>query len=136
MSEPDGVRGENSVVLDASAVLAVLYGEPGQEEIRGRIPGKEVGVGAVNVSEVAAKLAEAGFTWEESREAIDALAPTVHAFDEGLAYATGELRIATRDRGLSLGDRACLALANSLEVMALTTDRAWDGLESAEVIQR
>ncbi|WP_047865491.1 type II toxin-antitoxin system VapC family toxin [Rubrobacter aplysinae] len=126
----------NSVVLDASAVLALLYGEPGQDEIRERIRGAEVRIGAVNVSEVSAKLAEAGFSRSECRQAVDALAPTVHPFDEELAHVAGEMRPATKDRGLSLGDRACLALANSLGVAALTTDGVWDGLEGAEVIRR
>lgn len=124
------------MVLDASAVLALLYGEPGQEEIRERIRGAEVEIGAVNVSEVSAKLAEAGFSRAECRQAVDALAPTVHPFDEELAHAAGEMRPATKDRGLSLGDRACLALANSLGVAALTTDGDWDGLDGAEVVWR
>lgn len=55
------------VVLDASAVLALLYGEPGQERIREKLRGAEVRLGAVNVSEVVAKLAEAGFEEDESR---------------------------------------------------------------------
>lgn len=125
-----------SVVLDASAILALLYGEPGEKEIRSRIRGAEVRVGAVNVSEVSAKLAEGGFTPGECREAVGVLAPTVHPFDEDLAHAAGALRPTTRDRGLSLGDRACLALANSLGVAALTTDGGWDGLDGAEVIRR
>jgi PIN domain nuclease of toxin-antitoxin system len=130
-SETGGV-----VVLDASAILVLLYGEPGQEEIRRRLRGTEARVGAVNLSEVAAKLAEAGFEEFETREAVGALSAVVHAFDEDLAYAAGQLRSETRDRGLSLGDRACLALARSLGVRALTTDKVWDGLPGAEVIHR
>lgn len=129
-------RSGQSVVLDASAILALLYGEPGQEEIRRRIGGRDVRVGAVNVSEVSAKLAEGGFEKAEVREAVGALAPTVHPFDEDLAHDAGQLRPGTRDRGLSLGDRACLALANSLGVAALTTDTGWDGLSGAEVVRR
>lgn len=129
-------RHAGAVVLDASAVLALLYGEPGQEEIRKRIRGMDVRVGAVNVSEVSAKLAEAGLEKAEVREALGALSPTVHPFDEDLALEAGALRPATRERGLSLGDRACLALANSLGVAALTTDGGWEGLEGAEVIKR
>lgn len=125
-----------SVVLDASAILAVLYGEPGEDEIRRRIRAADVRVGAVNVSEVSAKLAEAGFEKAEVREAVGALAPTVHPFDEDLAHAAGALRLETKERGLSLGDRACLALAGSLGVAALTTDGLWEGFENAEVIRR
>lgn len=123
------------VVLDASAVLALLYGEPGQERIREKLRGAEVRLGAVNVSEVVAKLAEAGFEENESREALGALSAVIHAFDEDLAYAAGSIRPETADRGLSLGDRACLALARSLGVAALSTDSAWEGLEGAEVIR-
>lgn len=129
-------RSADTVVLDASAILAVLYGEPGQEEIRRRIRGADVVVGAVNLSEVSAKLCEAGLAREEIREAVDALSPTVHSFAEDLAYAAGELRPLTREKGLSFGDRACLALAQSMRVKALTTDRGWDGLEGAEVVER
>lgn len=124
----------NSVVLDASAVLALLYGEPGQDKIRERIRGTDVRVGAVNISEVSAKLAEAGFEKAEVREALGALSATVHPFDEDLAHDAGMLRPATRERGLSLGDRTCLALANSLGVAVLTTNGAWKGLDKAEVI--
>lgn len=127
---------EGTVVLDASAILALLYGEPGQEGIRRRLRGADVRVGAVNLSEASAKLAEAGFEETESREALGALGALVHPFDEDLAYTAGQLRPETRDRGLSLGDRACLALARSLGVSALTTDKVWDGLQGAEVIHR
>lgn len=127
---------EKIVVLDASAILALLYGEPGQDRIREKLRGAEVRVGAVNVSEVVAKLAEAGFEEPESREALGALSAEVHPFDEDLAYAAGEIRPETRGRGLSLGDRACLALARSLGVSAVSTDAAWEGLPGAEVIPR
>jgi PIN domain nuclease of toxin-antitoxin system len=53
----------------------------------------------------------------------------LHPFDEPLAFETGALRAATRDRGLSLGDRACLALAQRLGASVLTADRAWQGLD-------
>lgn len=126
-------RGD-AVVLDASVVLALLYGEPGQEEIRRRIRGTDVRVGAVNVSEVSSKLAEAGLEKAEVREALGALSATVHPFDEELALEAGQLRPSTRECGLSLGDRSCLALANSLGVAALTTDSRWEGLENVKVV--
>ena len=128
-------RSDHSVVLDASAILAVLYGEPGQDEIRERIRGANVRVGAVNVCEVSAKLSEAGLDKDEVREALGALSPTVHPFDEELALEAGALRPALSHRGLSLADRACLALANSLGVAAITTDSDWGELDRAEVIR-
>lgn len=125
---------DESVVLDATVILAVLYGEPAQEEIRRRIRGTDVTVGAVNLSEVFAKLAQSGFSREEAREAVGALSPTVHPFAEDLAHAAGELAPLTRERELSLSDRACLALAHSMKVTALTTNGSWEGLVGAEVI--
>jgi len=115
----------DEVVLDASAVLCLLQGEPGSEKVLAALPGAVVG--AVNVSEVVAKLAELGMPAGEIREALT-LGFDVVPFTQELAFAAGELRAATRFRGLSLGDRACLALARSLALPAITTDRAWSDL--------
>lgn len=139
--------------MDASAVLALLYREPGEKEIRKRLRGAEAIINTVNLSEVAAKLAEgrasegahngggeasseAGFDAQEIREAIGALALEVHPFDDDTALTAGLLRVATRDRGLSLGDRACVAHARQIGGVALTVDRAWKGLDGVEVISR
>ena len=76
---------------------------------------------------------------EAIREALGGLDLDVRPFDMELAYAAGELRRATRAMGLSLGDRACLALAASLDGTALTSDQAWHGMTgeglSVEVIR-
>lgn len=66
---------------------------------------------------------------EQIREALEGLALEVHGFERELAYATGLLRPATRSSGLSLGDRACLALGIRLELPVLTTNRAWEKLD-------
>lgn len=146
------------VVVDASAVLALLYGEPGQVEIRRRLRGTEAIINTVNLSEVAAKLAEggstegslsddgpngsseanreSGFDVQEIREAIGALALEIQPFDDDTALAAGILRVATKDRGLSLGDRACVAHARQIGGVALTVDRAWKGLDGVEVVSR
>lgn len=144
---PSGPSG--TVVVDASAVLALLYREPGEEEIRKRLRGAEAIINAVNFSEVAAKLSEGrlaegahngssegGFDAQEIREAIGALALEVRPFDDDTALAAGLLRVATKDRGLSLGDRACVAHARQIGGVALTVDRAWKGLDGVEVISR
>lgn len=127
---------EGAVVLDASAVLAVLYGEPGQEEIRRRMRGVEAYVGTVNLAEVVSKLAQGGFEEAEARETVSTLALRVVPLDEDAAVRAGMLGPETRPNGLSIGDRACVALAQAIEASALTMDRAWDGLEGVEVIQR
>ncbi len=88
--------------------------------------------GAVNLSEAVAKLCDKGVPEVEVRQAIGSLPIEVAPFDEQLAYEAGLLRATTRASGLSLGDRACSALARKLDLPALTTDRSWAGL-SGEV---
>ncbi len=117
----------SEAVLDASALLALLNHEPGHEEVAGTVP--HAAISAVNLSEVVAKLADSGMPEEGIREALEGLALEVHGFGRELAYKTGLLRPTTRSRGLSLGDRACIALGSRLELPILTTDRAWEELD-------
>lgn len=116
----------SNVILDASAVLALLQDEPGGDLVLDSLPGALIS--SVNLSEVVAKLAELGMPKREIRLALS-LGLKVVPFDEALAYSAGSLRPATRSAGLSLGDRACLALAWSRSLPALTTDRAWQDLD-------
>jgi ribonuclease VapC len=125
-----------SIVLDASAILAVLYGEAGEEEIRRRIRGVRALVSTVNLSEVAAKLAEGGFDEREVREAVGVLGLQVHPLDEDAAYLAGMLRPRTRKRGMGVADRICVAVAREIDATAITTDGSWEGLEGVEVIAR
>ncbi len=111
------------VVLDASAILALLNDEPGAAAVAAAL--EDAVVSAVNLSEVVAKLLEVGLSREEADEALGGLGLEVQPFDETAAWAAGALRAATRRTGLSLGDRACLALARELGVPALTADAAW-----------
>jgi ribonuclease VapC len=126
----------NDIVLDASALLAVLRAEAGAERVEPRLEGARIG--AVNLSEVVAKLIEDGVPEAEIRLAIGRLELDVHAFDAQHAYLAGILRKPTRTFGLSFGDRACLALAQSLGAQALTADRSWSRLNlgiAVEVIR-
>lgn len=84
---------------------------------------------AVNVAEVVSRLADTGMNAAEVRSLVGTLGLEVAPFDEELAHATGMLRLTTRDKGLSLGDRACLALAKHLAFPALTADRGWAELD-------
>ncbi len=115
------------MVLDASAVIALLADEPGAETVRAWLP--HAVVSAVNLAEVGAKLADRGMEEANIRDAIDALGFEIAAFDEGSAYAAIRLRAPTRRFGLSLGDRACLALAVTRGLPVLTTDRDWRALD-------
>ena len=126
----------SSYVLDASALLALLQGEPGHERVLDVL--QDSVVGAVNLSEVIGKLTDAGVPAAVSREALDGLALEILPFDADLAWRAGHLRSETRSLGLSLGDRACLALAKQQDAVALTADRAWSTLRigvSVELIR-
>ncbi|MBK6768200.1 MAG: type II toxin-antitoxin system VapC family toxin [Ardenticatenales bacterium] len=111
------------VVLDASALLALLLAEPGAARVAALLP--DATVSAVNLSEVVAKLAEHGMPAAAIRTSIDSLNLDVRDFDARTAFEAGLLRPSTKALGLSLGDRVCLALARELGLPAITTERAW-----------
>jgi PIN domain nuclease of toxin-antitoxin system len=120
-------------VLDASAVLALVHGEPGHQEVV-RLLG-DAAISSVNLSEVAAKLIEKGLAIESIRPDLLALGLEVVPFDEALAFRTAELRPATRRSGLSLGDRVCLATAEMISAVAVTADRSWSTLKVPVKVQ-
>ncbi len=122
-----------SDVLDASALLAVLNDEPGKDFVRGRI--RHAAMSAVNFGEVAVKMAEQGIAMSAIKSTLLGFHLDVHPFDTVQALAAAALRQTTRTRGLSFGDRACLALAQSLGATALTADRAWAAFEGVELIR-
>ena len=115
-----------SRVLDASALLALLNSEPGSEVVAALLP--EAVMSSVNFSEVVAKLADERRPELEIRSYLGALGLLIVEFDTELAYWAGLLRPLTKATGLSLGDRACLALAESMNVPVVTSDRAWASL--------
>ena len=129
-------RGRRAVgcILDASAVLAFLQGEPGAEAVEGRLPG--AGICAVNLSEVAGKLSDTGMPAAQARAAVEALGLTVIPFGEDLAWAAAALRPAARRLGLSLGDRVCLATGIALGLPVVGGDRAWSELELPIPVER
>ncbi len=110
-------------VLDASALIALILREPGAEKVEAILT--DSAVSAVNLAEVVGFLARNGAAEPDIRGMVDAVEPELVPFDAELAYAAGLLVPATRAAGLSLGDRACLALARRPGVRALTTDRVW-----------
>ncbi|MBE9050112.1 type II toxin-antitoxin system VapC family toxin [Nostocales cyanobacterium LEGE 11386] len=116
----------SEVVVDASAVLALLNQETGSEEILQLID--NAAISSVNLSEVIAKLAEAGIPEEDIRQIILNLNLEVILFNEEQAFKAGMLRPATKSIGLSFGDRACLALGVVLNQPVITTDRLWSNL--------
>lgn len=116
-----------TVVLDASAVLALLYDESGKDLVIAHAQGALVL--SVNLSEVLTRVIDKGGNAERVRKLLQRLELTIVPFDEDLAVLAAKLRTATKSVGASLGDRACLALAASCRVPVLTADRDWARLD-------
>jgi ribonuclease VapC len=114
----------NRIVLDASAILAVINSEPGGQELTPELLARAVS-SAVNLAEVQTKLVSRGWTPAQAWE--DATSPVreVLAFDEQQARIAGDLVTQTRHLGLSLGDRACLALGIALKLPVYTAEKLW-----------
>ena len=120
-------------VLDASAVLAVIQEEPGAERIESHL---DTGcISAVNLAEIVGKLQDRGLGDNEIDELIALLDLDTRILDKEGAVFMGKLRQPTKLAGLSLGDRACLALAHSIGATAITMDRAWKSLDIGVTIE-
>jgi PIN domain nuclease of toxin-antitoxin system len=115
-------------VLDASAVLAVMNNERGADNVIEALKGGAF-LSSVNYAEVITKLNEKGLDRETARRSVLRIGVQVLDFEIDLADRTGELRIQTKSQGLSLADRACLALAERHRLPALTGDRKWATLD-------
>ena len=118
-----------SCVLDASALLAYLQGEPGAEHVAEALT-RPAAISAVNYAEALAKLAEDGETAEQlaQRFETEGLVGGVVAVESVLAEdatTIASLRRPTRHLGLSIADRTCLALALRLGLPVMTADRTW-----------
>jgi ribonuclease VapC len=119
-------------VLDASALLAHLRDEPGGDVVAEAIASGAV-ISTVNLAEVFSRVADRGddpakLAAELTQIGLLDGAITVEPFTAADAIDAGRLRPLTRDAGLSLGDRACLALARRLDAPALTADTDWQGV--------
>lgn len=123
----------SEVILDASALLALLNGEPGHEQVASVLSGSIIGT--VNLSEVMAKLVENGMPESQAMSTLHDLDLEIIPFDTDLALRAGALCPRTKPIGMSLGDRACIALGMRLSLPVLTTDRNWQALASEVEIQ-
>jgi ribonuclease VapC len=115
-----------SVVLDASAILAIVNAEPGADIVRASLAGAIMS--AVNYSEVLKKTIERGGTGEAAASFVRGLSVAVIPFDEALAALSADLYPQTKQHGLSLADRACLALGIQRGATVFTADSNWKRL--------
>jgi PIN domain nuclease of toxin-antitoxin system len=120
--------------LDASAVLAYLQQEKGQESVEAVLDAGPCFITAVNLCEVLGKLCEKGMPPPEAEAVIDDLGLMVVSFDEKLAALAAFMKPRTRSIGASLGDCACLALgefiaAEETEAAVVTAERSWTKLK-------
>ena len=115
-----------TTVLDASALLAYLQDEPGNEIVE-KVLSESV-ISSVNWSEFVQKSMAAGVDVEGMLNDFQALGLKVESFTAEDGELTGKLWKQTKQAGLSLGDRACLSLGLRLDVSVLTCDRAWGAI--------
>lgn len=113
-------------VLDASVVLAVIFEEPGGNEVAELL--SDSVMSSVNYSEVLTRCLERGMDSASLERQIARLGIDIVPFSVAEARLGAALRQPTRHRGLSFADRACLALAQRRGMPALTADRQWQGL--------
>lgn len=118
-----------SVVLDASALIAMLKGERGAAKVATGIAGARVS--SVNYAEVISHFIHAGMPERQVDAMLDPLPLTVVPADKALAQIAGSMRAATAEAGLSLGDRFCLALARRDGLPAWTSDQNWKRIADA-----
>jgi ribonuclease VapC len=117
----------NRVVLDASALMAVINGEAGADKLTPQIMSNTT-ASTVNLAEVHGKLVQRGFSPDDAWAAANGPVHEAVAFTAEQAKTAGDLITLTRSLGLSLGDRACLALGIALHAPVYTADRSWKNL--------
>jgi len=111
------------MALDASALLALLFREPGHQRVA-QVLG-DCCMTTLNLSEVLGRFARDGHAPTEVWARLRATPIEWVPFTDTLAMTAAQLLPKTRGQGLSLGDRACLALALTRGIPAVTTDRLW-----------
>jgi PIN domain nuclease of toxin-antitoxin system len=118
----------NSIVLDASALLAVLNREPGAEKLTPQVLSAAI-TSTVNLAEVQSKLVSRGIKPDEAWDATISPIRESAVFTDEQAKIAGSLIARTGAFGLSFGDRACLALGIALKAPVYTADRSWKNLK-------
>lgn len=115
------------IIFDASALLVLLNKEPGHETVESHLT--HAIMSAVNLAEAITVLTNIGIPVDNAVQLASELITEIVSFDAEQAAITAELRSITKPFGLSLGDRACLALAKSRQLPVITADKIWKALK-------
>lgn len=121
-----------SCVLDTSAILAFLWREPGADQVAEVVTGASVST--VSLAELVAKLVDRGAQPTDIDQVLSLLPLKIEDFSQEDAIMSGLLRDRTRALGLSLGDRACLALGRRVQQIVYTADKVWETLSEEQEI--
>ena len=122
-------------VMDASALLALVRGEPGSDVVLDLLGSQECVASSVNMAELGSKLIDLGLPQAELERALRQFDVDVIDFNHEQAALSAALRQPTKPMHLTLGDRACLALAKQLDAVAVTADSAWLDVQQAEGVR-
>ncbi len=117
----------STCVIDTSALIAYLKGEPGEAAVEEWLV-RGAAVSALTIQELVSKIVQGGGTKDDAVATADELGTPVHDLTQPLAIEVGAMITVTKPKGLSHGDRACLSLAKQLGVPAVTADRAWSDI--------
>jgi PIN domain nuclease of toxin-antitoxin system len=114
-------------VYDSSALLAIILGEPGADIANANIANAMVS--SVNLAEIFSRAEDKGIPVDKTEQFLVGKGVQFVDFDAKLARTVGTLRAKSRSRGLSIGDRACIALALRERATIITADRVWAELD-------
>jgi ribonuclease VapC len=120
-------------VMDASAILALMQAEKGWEVVDELIREQQCVASCVNIAEVGTRMFDKGLAPSQLERTLKETDIQPVDFDLEQSTLCAELRLSTKYAGLSLGDRACLALTKLMDGTAVTSDRTW--LDIAETTQ-
>ena len=123
----DRPRHGQQIVLDSSALLAALLVEPGGDVVAD-VMSRAI-MSSVNATEVVSKLTDRGLPLSKALQAFGLFRMEVVPFDLKQSMAAAALRQPTQKQGLSLADRACLALAQERNLAVMTADKVWSKLD-------
>jgi hypothetical protein len=118
---------KNKVLFDSSAVLALIKKEPGYEVLEDLLG--SACISTVNLSEVVSVLSRTGIPKAEIEEIVGGLVPEIIPFSYEASIIAGSLIVESKELGLSLGDRACIATGIVCGLPVYTTDRVWQKLQ-------